>query len=83
MTFRAYVAEQTDDSVDRGVRDLDEGHLPEGRRIKFPEAVVYVDRCLVGHFGNLSRLGATGPWGRLIAKHIRRGRQTGVSQSTA
>jgi predicted unusual protein kinase regulating ubiquinone biosynthesis (AarF/ABC1/UbiB family) len=30
-------------------------HLPEGRRIRFPEGVVYVDRCLVGHFGNLAR----------------------------
>jgi predicted unusual protein kinase regulating ubiquinone biosynthesis (AarF/ABC1/UbiB family) len=60
-------------------------HLPEGRRIKFPEAVVYVDRCLAGHFGNLSRLGATAPWGKLIARHIRRGRgspPTRVSQAT-
>ncbi len=30
MSFRAYVAEQNDDDVDRGVRDLDPGDLPEG-----------------------------------------------------
>jgi acrylyl-CoA reductase (NADPH) len=30
MSFRAYVAEQNDDDVDRGVRDLDEADLPEG-----------------------------------------------------
>ena len=44
--------------------------LPEGRRIRFPEAVVFIDRCLAGHFGNLGRLKATGPWRQLIAKHI-------------
>lgn len=47
-------------------------HLPEGRRVRFPEDVVFVDRCLVGHFGNLARLGATGPWREILERYVRR-----------
>jgi len=47
-------------------------HLPEGRQVRFPEAVVYVDRCLIGHFGNLARLRATGPWREILERYVRR-----------
>ena len=30
--------------------------------IQFPKDIVFINRTLSGHFGNLSRLGARGPW---------------------
>jgi predicted unusual protein kinase regulating ubiquinone biosynthesis (AarF/ABC1/UbiB family) len=37
--------------------------------MEFPEDVIFVNRSLSGHFGNLSRLGATGPWRDLVLKY--------------
>ena len=37
--------------------------------IRFPEDVVFIDRSLSGHFGNLTRLRATGPWRDLVRKY--------------
>jgi predicted unusual protein kinase regulating ubiquinone biosynthesis (AarF/ABC1/UbiB family) len=34
--------------------------------IRFPEDIVFIDRTLGGHFGNLSRLRAQGPWRELV-----------------
>jgi hypothetical protein len=30
---------------------------------------VFIDRALAGHFGNLVRLRATGPWRNLVQHH--------------
>jgi len=32
----------------------------------FPPDMIFVNRTLIGHFGNLSRLGSQGPWRELI-----------------
>ena len=37
--------------------------------MEFPSDVIFVNRSLSGHFGNLSRLGATGPWRDLVLKY--------------
>ena len=37
--------------------------------ITFPEDLVFIDRSLGGHFGNLARLGATGPWRQLVGRY--------------
>jgi len=37
--------------------------------MEFPEDVIFVNRSLGGHFGNLSRLRATGPWRDLVLKY--------------
>lgn len=39
--------------------------------ISFPEDVVFIDRALAGHFGNLCRFGAVGPWRELVLKYAR------------
>jgi predicted unusual protein kinase regulating ubiquinone biosynthesis (AarF/ABC1/UbiB family) len=39
--------------------------------IRFPEDLVFIDRALGGHFGNLSRLRATGPWRDLVLRYTR------------
>jgi predicted unusual protein kinase regulating ubiquinone biosynthesis (AarF/ABC1/UbiB family) len=40
--------------------------------MQFPEDVIFVNRSLSGHFGNLSRLNATGPWRDLMLKYAQR-----------
>jgi predicted unusual protein kinase regulating ubiquinone biosynthesis (AarF/ABC1/UbiB family) len=37
--------------------------------IQFPEDIIFIDRTLGGHFGNLSRLHATAAWGELVRKY--------------
>jgi len=37
--------------------------------IRVPRDVVFVNRSLIGHFGNLSRLRATGPWRELMLRY--------------
>jgi predicted unusual protein kinase regulating ubiquinone biosynthesis (AarF/ABC1/UbiB family) len=39
--------------------------------LRFPEDIIFIDRTLAGHFGNLVRLGATGPW-RSLLEHFAR-----------
>ena len=53
-------------------RAIDSGmdNLSAARDIQFPEDVVFIDRCLGGHFGNLARLQATGPWRELVQKYV-------------
>jgi hypothetical protein len=38
----------------------------------FPEQVIFINRSLTGHFGNLSKLRATGPWRELVLKYAGR-----------
>jgi predicted unusual protein kinase regulating ubiquinone biosynthesis (AarF/ABC1/UbiB family) len=40
--------------------------------MEFPEDVIFINRSLGGHFGNLSRLQATGPWRDLVLKYSKR-----------
>ena len=42
----------------------------EGLGLDFPRDVVFIDRTLNGHFGNLVRLRAQGPWRELLSKSI-------------
>ncbi|UCF68490.1 MAG: AarF/ABC1/UbiB kinase family protein, partial [Acidobacteriota bacterium] len=41
----------------------------EASDIEFPEDIVFIDRSLAGHFGNLGRLRATGPWRELLLRY--------------
>jgi predicted unusual protein kinase regulating ubiquinone biosynthesis (AarF/ABC1/UbiB family) len=38
--------------------------------LRFPQDVIFVDRSLAGHFGNLVRLGARAPWSEIVEKYI-------------
>ncbi len=44
----------------------------EKKDMLFPEDVIFVNRSLIGHFGNLSRLRATGPWRELLLEYSRK-----------
>jgi predicted unusual protein kinase regulating ubiquinone biosynthesis (AarF/ABC1/UbiB family) len=41
--------------------------------LRFPEDVIFIDRSLAGHFGNLIRLRAVGPWRELVERYARIG----------
>jgi predicted unusual protein kinase regulating ubiquinone biosynthesis (AarF/ABC1/UbiB family) len=55
----------------RQLFDLGLSDLPDAVDLHFPEDVVFIDRSLGGHFGNLSRLRATGPWGEIALKYAK------------
>ncbi|MGH0033820.1 MAG: ABC1 kinase family protein [Myxococcota bacterium] len=40
--------------------------------ISFPEDIVFIDRSLSGHLGNLTRLRAAGPWGEIVERYVGR-----------
>jgi hypothetical protein len=41
--------------------------------LRFPEDIIFIDRSLAGHFGNLMRLSASGPWRELVESYSRMG----------
>ncbi len=49
--------------------ELGLANLSRAAGIRFPEDVVFIDRSFGGHFGNLARLGASGPWRRLVRSY--------------
>jgi predicted unusual protein kinase regulating ubiquinone biosynthesis (AarF/ABC1/UbiB family) len=44
-------------------------NMEYSRDMVFPEDAIFIDRALGGHFGNLSRLRATGPWRDLVFRY--------------
>jgi len=55
----------------RELWNLGLSHMSEAADLRFPRDVVFIDRTLGGHFGNLSRLRATGPWRALLMEYAR------------
>ncbi len=51
-----------DDSVATRLFDAARGSLSEAGDVRFPSDIVFVNRTVGGHFGNLTRLRAEGPW---------------------
>jgi len=41
-----------------------------GAKLQFPKDILFIDRTLAGHFGNLCRLGATAEWGKLLENSL-------------
>ena len=50
--------------------ELGKANLGEAKDIRFPHDVVFIDRSLAGHFGNLSKLRATGRWRQMVEKYV-------------
>jgi len=61
-------------AIYRRIFDLDAGHLDAAADLRFPPDVVFIDRAIAGHFGNLARLDATGDWRGILASFTRRAR---------
>ena len=58
-----------DSSIYESLYELGMTNWQDATDIRFPRDVVFIDRTLVGLFGNLSKLQATGPWRKLLRKH--------------
>ena len=55
-----------DDSIYETLYELGMSNWQHATDIRFPSDVVFIDRTLGGLFGNLGKLGATGPWRQLL-----------------
>lgn len=58
-----------DDTIYRAIYDLGMANWKEASDIRFPRDMVFIDRTLGGLFGNLGKLGATGPWRKLLRQY--------------
>jgi predicted unusual protein kinase regulating ubiquinone biosynthesis (AarF/ABC1/UbiB family) len=68
------------EKIYRDLFSLGVGDLTDAMTIRFPEDVIFIDRALGGHFGNFTRLRASGPWGRIVMDYARRA--AGTSSTT-
>lgn len=50
--------------------DLGLSHARDASQLRYPRDVVFVNRTLGGHFGNLARLRATGRWRELALRFV-------------
>jgi predicted unusual protein kinase regulating ubiquinone biosynthesis (AarF/ABC1/UbiB family) len=58
-----------DEDLYRRLFELGFANIEYSKDIVFPEDVIFIDRALGGHFGNLSRLRAMGPWRDLVFRY--------------
>ena len=58
----------SDDSVARRLLDAARTSLAEAGDVRFPRDIVFVNRTVLGHFGNLARLRAEGPWRDILGR---------------
>ena len=59
-----------DEQIFRQLFDTTTSRFAEAKDIRFPHHIVFIDRTVVGHFGNLSRLRAAAPWRRMLEARL-------------
>jgi predicted unusual protein kinase regulating ubiquinone biosynthesis (AarF/ABC1/UbiB family) len=64
-----YLFGEDEDLYDK-LFDLGVANWSQAVDIRFPEDIVFIDRSLSGHFGNLTRLRAAGPWRELVQRYV-------------
>ena len=69
-----------DSSIYESLYELGMTNWQDATDIRFPRDVVFIDRTLVGLFGNLSKLRATGPWRTLLRKHTATAAEAGKTK---
>jgi predicted unusual protein kinase regulating ubiquinone biosynthesis (AarF/ABC1/UbiB family) len=60
----------SDDRVFHRFIEAHTSRLGEVKSLRFPRHIVFINRTVVGHFGNLSRLRAAAPWRRLLEARL-------------
>ena len=58
-----------DERFYKALYELGMTNWQEASDIRFPRDMVFIDRTLGGLFGNLGKLGATGPWRKLLREY--------------
>ena len=61
-----------DERLYEKILELGMANWSQSMDTQFPEDVIFVDRSFAGHFGNLTRLRATGPWHELVGSYASR-----------
>lgn len=59
------------DDIMEKMMELGMQNWREADDLIFPPDMIFVNRSLFGHFGNLSKLGAEGPWREIILRYCR------------
>ncbi len=59
-----------DEDLYRKLFDLGMANMGMAKDFDFPKDIIFIDRSLAGHFGNLCKLQATGPWRELLSKYV-------------
>ena len=59
-----------DDQIFRRFLEVNSTRFGEVKGLRFPRHIVFINRTVVGHFGNLSRLHAAAPWRRLLEARL-------------
>jgi hypothetical protein len=61
-----------DTDLYRRMFELGLSNWSQSTDVHFPEDMIFVDRAYAGHFGNLCKLSATGPWRELVLAYVAR-----------
>jgi predicted unusual protein kinase regulating ubiquinone biosynthesis (AarF/ABC1/UbiB family) len=61
-----------DSDLYRRVFELGLANWSKSTDVHFPEGMIFIDRAYAGHFGNLCKLGATGPWRDIVVEYTGR-----------
>jgi predicted unusual protein kinase regulating ubiquinone biosynthesis (AarF/ABC1/UbiB family) len=59
-----------DDRVFHRFVEANSSRFGEVTSLRFPRHIVFINRTVVGHFGNVSRLRASAPWRRLLEARL-------------
>ena len=60
----------SDDPLFRQLFDMHLSHFGEAKDLRFPHHIIFINRTVVGHFGNLSRLRAAAPRRRMLEARL-------------
>jgi predicted unusual protein kinase regulating ubiquinone biosynthesis (AarF/ABC1/UbiB family) len=60
-----------DERMYEKILELGAANWSQSIDVHFPQDIIFVDRSLAGHFGNLTRLRARGPWRELVESYAR------------
>jgi len=59
-----------DEEMYEKIMELGAAHWSEATDVHFPQDLIFLDRSLAGHFGNLNRLRASAPWREIISGYV-------------
>lgn len=59
-----------DDRLLRQLLDVHASRFAEVKDLRFPHHIVFINRTVLGHFGNLARLRAAAPWRRMLEARL-------------
>jgi predicted unusual protein kinase regulating ubiquinone biosynthesis (AarF/ABC1/UbiB family) len=59
-----------DEEIYERIMELGAANWSEATDVHFPQDLIFLDRSLAGHFGNLNRLRATAPWREIVSGYV-------------